>query len=198
MREYAQLDATDVAALVARGDASPEEVLETYLDAVARTNPALNAVIEIAAGAARDQIGEGLPEGPLRGVPILLKDLGCPSRGTRTTLGSALFSDAPAWTHDCVFVERLKRAGAVIVGRTNSCEFGISLITEPAAYGPTHNPHRAGYSPGGSSGGSAAAVASGMVAIAHATDGCGSIRVPAAHCGGFGLKPTRGRITFAP
>jgi amidase len=198
MRDYALHDATAIAEQVTRGDVAPGEVLDACLAAIEARNPALNAVIEIAADAAREQVRAGLPGGPLHGVPILLKDLGSPCRGTRTTAGSALFADVPLWTYDNVFVARLKAAGAVIVGRTNSCEFGISLITEPAAYGPTQNPHRAGCSPGGSSGGSAAAVASGMVPLAHATDGCGSIRVPAAHCGIFGLKPSRGRVSFAP
>lgn len=196
--EYAKLGAADIAKLVTAGQVSATEVLDCALTAINKANPRLNAVVAIEAKAAAAQIERGLPRGPLHGVPVLLKDLGCPAAGTRTTFGSELFADAPLWEHDCAYVDRLKKAGAVIVGRTNSCEFGISLITEPRWHGPTHNPHQVGLSPGGSSGGSAAAVASGMVPIAHATDGCGSIRVPASHCGLFGLKPSRGRISFFP
>lgn len=196
--EYANLGAAEIAQLIAAGEVSAADVLNCALTAMENANSQLNAVVSLDAETAMAQIERGLPQGPLHGVPILLKDLGCPATGTRSTFGSELFADVPLWTHDCAFVDCLKKAGAVIVGRTNSCEFGISLITEPRWHGPTHNPHRRGLSPGGSSGGGAAAVASGMVPVAHATDGCGSIRVPASHCGLFGLKPSRGRISFSP
>jgi Asp-tRNA(Asn)/Glu-tRNA(Gln) amidotransferase A subunit family amidase len=196
--EYACLQAGEIAQLVAAGEVSAGDVLNCAVAAIESANPQLNAVVALDAEAAAAQIARGLPRGPLHGVPVLLKDLGCPATGTRSTFGSELFADAPVWTHDCAFVDRLRKAGAVILGRTNSCEFGISLITEPHWHGPTHNPHQRGLSPGGSSGGSAAAVACGMVPVAHATDGCGSIRVPASHCGLVGLKPSRGRISFSP
>jgi len=195
---YSDHDATALAQHVRDGRLSARDVLEDALAAIAAANPQLNAVVESYGDLARGDIDRGLPDGPLAGVPILLKDLGCPARGTRTTHGSRMFRDAASWSHDCAYVDFVRRAGAVVLGRTNSCEFGISLITEPTAYGPTHNPHAPGRSPGGSSGGAAAAVASGMVPIAHATDGCGSIRVPASHCGLVGLKPSRGRISFGP
>lgn len=196
--EYVRLDASEIARLTLAGEIGPGEVLDCAIAAIEAANPNLNAVVALYAEEAHAAIAAGLPRGPLFGVPVLLKDLGCPAIGTRTTHGSRLFADAPLWTHDCAFAERLRKAGAVILGRTHSCEFGLSLVTAPQAYGPTHNPFRQGLSPGGSSGGSAAAVASGMVPVAHATDGCGSIRVPASHCGLFGLKPSRGRISFGP
>jgi Asp-tRNA(Asn)/Glu-tRNA(Gln) amidotransferase A subunit family amidase len=197
-KEYPYLSAHEIASHVRAGEVAPAEVLEAALAAIARADSRLNAVVELYTDEAHDQIAQGLSRGPLCGVPLLLKDLGTPARGTRSTFGSALFAQAPLWRHDCAFVEQVRRAGAIVLGRTNSAEFGISLVTEPAFRGATGNPHGKGLSPGGSSGGSAAAVASGMVPVAHAMDGCGSIRVPAGQCGLVGLKPSRGRISFAP
>jgi len=195
---YRKADATTIARLVCNEELRPEEVLSAAFDAIAASNSELNAVIRLYPQLAEAQLEAGLPRGPLCGVPVLLKDLGSPCKGTHTTFGSALFADLARWEHDCALVSRLKRAGAVVIGRTNCCEFGISLSTEPQAFGRTHNPHAPDRSAGGSSGGAGAAVASGMTSLALGTDGCGSLRVPASHCGVFALKPSRGRISFAP
>src|SRR5690242_6509036 len=147
---------------------------------------------------ARKAIADGLPDGPFRGVPFLLKDLGGWLAGVRVTRGSRFFADTPAAGADSEHVCRLKRAGLVIFGRTNSCELGLSLTCEPQMHGPTRNPWDLTRISGGSSGGAAAAVGARMLPLAHATDGFGSIRAPAACCGLVGLKPTRGRNTMAP
>jgi amidase len=140
-----------------------------------------------------------LPDGPFRGVPLLLKDLGAHLAGDPCHSGMQVLKDAN-WTEagESHFAGRLRRAGFVCLGRTNTPELGLLPTTEPAAYPPTRNPWNPDHSSGGSSGGSAAAVAAGMVAVAHASDGGGSIRIPAAHCGLVGLKPTRGRCSFGP
>jgi Asp-tRNA(Asn)/Glu-tRNA(Gln) amidotransferase A subunit family amidase len=146
----------------------------------------------------RKAIAAGLPDGPFRGVPYLLKDLGGWLAGERVTRGSRFFADTPAATEDSEHVKRLKRAGLVIFGRTNTCELGLSLTCEPQLHGPTRNPWDPTRISGGSSGGAAAAVGARILPMAHATDGFGSIRAPAACCGLVGLKPTRGRNTMAP
>ncbi|HYM01820.1 MAG TPA: amidase, partial [Stellaceae bacterium] len=160
-------------------------------------NPGVNAVVSRLYDEARAAIERGLPEGPFAGVPYLLKDLSALYAGAATTFGCALFRDAVA-DHDSEMVARLKRAGLVIFGKTNTSELGLSTSTEPRLYGPTRNPWNAAFSAGGSSGGAAAAVASGMLPMAHATDGGGSIRIPASACGLFGLKPTRARNPSGP
>lgn len=198
LNQYPLLTAREIASLVTSGEVRASEVLEAALLAIAKANPHLNAVTDLCSDGAAAQITQGLPDGPLAGVPVLLKELGCPAIGTRSTFGSELFAQSTPWSHDCAFVKLLKAAGAIVLGRTNTCEFGISLVTEPRFRGPTRNPHAPALSAGGSSGGSAAAVAAGMVPLAHGTDGCGSLRVPASHCGLFGLKPSRGRISYAP
>ncbi|MDP3736433.1 MAG: amidase [Hyphomonadaceae bacterium] len=189
--DYCTLGAAALAALIRSGEVRPADVFDAAAGVLTERNPAINAVI-----ATYDC--EMRTEGPLAGVPLLLKDLGAPCAGTRTTFGSALFADAPLWSHDCVAVQRLRQAGAAIIGRSNSGEFGITLTTEPAHYGATHNPWRRSHSAGGSSGGSAAAVAAHIVPLAHGTDGCGSLRVPASHCGLFSMKPSRALVPFAP
>jgi Asp-tRNA(Asn)/Glu-tRNA(Gln) amidotransferase A subunit family amidase len=146
----------------------------------------------------RKAIAEGLPEGPFRGVPFLMKDLTSAVAGVPMTRGSRFFADTPPSASDSEHVKRLKRAGLVIFGRTNTCELGLSLTCEPRLYGPTRNPWDVTRISGGSSGGAAAAVAARMLPLAHASDGFGSIRAPAACCGLVGLKPTRSRNTFAP
>ena len=146
---------------------------------------------------ARAAIAAGLPEGPFTGVPYLLKDLGAHYAGAVTTFGGALFKDFVV-DHDSEITTRLRRAGLVIFGKTNTPEMGLAASTEPRLFGPTRNPWSLGHSSGGSSGGSAAAVAAGMVPMAHATDGGGSIRIPASCCGLFGLKPTRARNPMGP
>jgi amidase len=194
------MDATAQAQLIARGELSPAELVDAAIERIERLNPALGAVIhpafEEARAAARSP---ALPAGPLRGVPILMKDIGGPEAGRPNGAGMRLLRDAGfREKQDGYFTAKLRAAGAISLGRTNLCELALLPTTEPAAFPPTHNPYDLRYSPGGSSGGSAAAVASRMVALAHASDGGGSIRGPASMCGLVGLKPSRGRISFGP
>ena len=195
--DAASLDATAQAELVRRGEVQPIELVEAAIERVERLNPALNAVVtpmyEQALAAAR----ASLPAGPFAGVPFLLKDLLASYAGVPMTAGSSSLRDFVP-DHDSELVSRLKRAGLVILGKTNTCEFGLLPTTEPRLFGPTRNPWDTTRTPGGSSGGSAAAVAAGLVPMAHANDGGGSIRIPAACCGVFGLKPTRGRVPLGP
>ncbi|MEX2147186.1 MAG: amidase [Candidatus Rokuibacteriota bacterium] len=196
--DYERFDGVGLADLVRRGTVTPTQLLEAAIERVEARNPALNAVVMPLYDHARRAIADGLPDGPLRGVPFLVKDLTAVVAGVRMTRGSRFFADTPAATADSEHVQRLKRAGLVIFGRTNTCELGLSLTCEPQLYGPTRNPWDPTRISGGSSGGAAAAVGSRMVPMAHASDGFGSIRAPAACCGVVGLKPTRGRNTFAP
>lgn len=196
--DYAAEDATGLAALIRAGHVSPGEVLDAALESIEAANPRINAVVALTESSARSAIAAGLPAGPFSGVPFLVKDLGVDVAGTVTTNGCRLFADAEPAPADSELVARYRRAGLVMVGRTNTPEFGLAPTTEPALFGPARNPHDLGRSPGGSSGGAAAAVASGMVPAAHASDGGGSIRIPASCCGLFGMKPTRGRVTLAP
>lgn len=196
--EYEQYDALGLADLVRRKDVTPDELLEAAIERVEARNPAVNAVTMKLYDYGRQAIADGLPDGPLRGVPYLMKDLTSPIAGVRMTRGSKFFADTPPSPADSEHVKRLKKAGLVIFGRTNTCELGLSLTCEPQLHGPTRNPWNLAHISGGSSGGAAAAVASRMLPIAHASDGFGSIRAPAACCGLVGLKPTRGRNTFAP
>jgi amidase len=182
---------------VRQREVSAAELLDATIERVGARNPAINAVIHRMDEQARKAIAAGLPAGPFTGVPYLLKDLGALYAGTPTTGGSAFFRDAVA-DHDSEIVARLKRAGLVIFGKTNTSEFGLSTSVEPCLFGPTRNPWNRAYSAGGSSGGAAAAVAAGMLPMAHATDGGGSIRIPASACGLFGLKPTRARTPAGP
>jgi amidase len=199
MSDLERLDATGQAQAVRAGEVSPSELVEGAIARIEALNPQLNAVItdlfEKATAAAR----EPLPEGPFRGVPMLLKDLACHSAGDPFHEGMA-FLKRLQWreSEDQYLAGKFREAGFVFLGKTNTPELGILPTTEPAAYGPTHNPWDCGRSPGGSSGGSAAAVAAGLVAVAHANDGGGSIRIPASHCGLVGLKPSRGRVSLGP
>ncbi len=191
--------AVEQAELVRSGELSARELVEASLQAIDRLNGDLNAVVTLCAERAlaeADRQGAG-DERPLAGVPILIKDLGAITEGVRTTIGMAALDD---WipTLDSALVRRLRAAGAIVVGKTNCPEMGILPVTEPDRFGPARNPWNLERTPGGSSGGSAAAVASGMVGIAHANDGGGSIRIPASCCGLVGLKPSRGRISWAP
>jgi Asp-tRNA(Asn)/Glu-tRNA(Gln) amidotransferase A subunit family amidase len=191
--DYEAFDAVGLADLVRRGEVKAEEVLEAALERLESRNPVVNAVV------ARCDPGPETPaaDAPLPGVPYLVKDLNCHVAGVPTTHGSRLFADHVP-TVDSVVVTRLRHAGLRVLGKTNSPEFGLTATTAPTLFGPTRNPWHLGCSPGGSSGGAAAAVAAGIVPAAHATDGGGSIRIPASCCGLFGLKPTRGRVSMAP
>jgi amidase len=190
-------DGLGLAELVRRREVSAKELLDAAIARVEALNPTLNAVVARLYDAARAAVEAGLPRGPFTGVPYLLKDIGALYAGAVTSAGSRAFADAVA-DHDSEITARLKRAGLVIFGKTNTPELGIASSTEPRLFGPTRNPWNLGYSAGGSSGGAAAAVASGMLPMAHASDGGGSIRIPASCCGLFGLKPTRARNPMGP
>ena len=193
----AALDATAQAELVRRREATALELVEAAIARAEQVNPALNAVVAPMYEQARAAAAGELPDTPLAGVPFLLKDLQAAHAGVPLTAGSRFLRDfAP--DHDSALVTRLKRAGLIILGKTNTPEFGILPTTEPRLFGPTRNPWDVGRSAGGSSGGSAAAVAARLVPMAHANDGGGSIRIPASCCGLFGLKPTRGRNPLGP
>src|SRR5262244_2819348 len=195
--EYREHDAISLAGLIAKREVSAKEVLETAIARAEQANPAINAIVHKQYEQARKATAAGLPDGPLKGVPYLIKDLGFFETGEPATLGSSLFKDFVA-DHDSAYVRRCKEAGLIIIGRSSSPEFGINPNTELRLYGPCRNPWQLGRSAGGSSGGAAAAVAAGILPVAHATDGGGSIRIPAAQCGLFGLKPSRGRVSMAP
>ena len=196
-KEYDNFDAVGLAQLVRSKQVSPEQLLEEAIARVERRDPALNSVVNKLYDHARAAIRAGLPDGPLRGVPFLLKDLNALYAGAVTSNGSRFFRDNTA-DHDTELVARYKKAGLVIFGKTNTPELGLNITTEPALFGPTRNPWNAQHTAGGSSGGSAAAVAAGLVPAAHASDGGGSIRIPSSCCGVFGVKPTRGRNPHGP
>jgi amidase len=193
------LDATAQAELVRRRQASPKELVQAAIARIEAVDGEINAVIHRRFEAVLEEIDRGLPDGPFTGVPFLVKDLGAETRGDPQHSGNAALKKA-GWTarSDTWLTARYRAAGLALVGRTNTPELGLVPVTEPHAYGPTRNPWNPAYSPGGSSGGSAAAVAAGMVALAHASDGGGSIRIPASMCGLVGLKPSRGRISLGP
>jgi amidase len=195
--DYDRYDGLGLAALVRAREVTAAELLAAAIERLDARNPAINAVIHRMHDEARAAIAAGLPEAPLAGVPYLLKDLGTYYAGTPTTAGSRFFRGFVP-DHDSEIVRRMKRAGLVIFGKTNTSEFGLSTSVEPMLYGPTRNPWNLAHSAGGSSGGAAAAVAAGILPMAHATDGGGSIRIPASCCGLFGLKPTRARTPMGP
>ncbi len=200
MREVTEttwLDATAQADLVRRGEVSPQDLVEAAIARIEAVNPGLDAVIRTRFDQARAEAAGELPDGPFRGVPILLKDLGCVVAGEVTASGLGPLRDL-AWPATSYLAEQFRAAGFVPLGRTNVPELGTTVTTEPRSFPPARNPWHRGHSTGGSSGGSAAAVASGMVAVAHASDGGGSIRIPASECGLVGLKPTRGRVSQGP
>ena len=196
--DYEQYDALGLADLVRRRKVTPIELLEAAIERVEARNPAVNAVVMKLYDLARRTIADGLPDGPFAGVPYLLKDLTASLAGVPMARGSRFFANTPPATTDSEHVTRLKRAGLVFFGRTSTCELGLSLTCEPQLYGATKNPWDPTRISGGSSGGAAAAVGARMLPMAHASDGFGSIRAPAACCGIVGLKPTRARNTFAP
>jgi amidase len=195
-REYSQYDALGLAQLIAKGEITSLECLEAAIAQYEKLNPRINAVIHTFFDRARETARQALPEGPFKGVPFVLKDLLDHYAGEPMSMGSRgihLISD-----FDSERVKRYKKSGVVIFGKTNTPEFGMSITTEPKAFGATCNPWNISHSSGGSSGGSAAAVAAGIVPMASGSDGGGSIRFPAAACGLFGLKPSRGRNPEGP
>ncbi|GLK83887.1 amidase [Ancylobacter defluvii] len=195
---FESCDAVALADLVRRREITPTELLDEALRRVGALNPRLNAVVMQREDVARRLIAEGLPDGPLKGVPFLLKDLGAEAIDFPSNNGSRLFANTH-YGQDSAIYARLKMAGLVTFGRTTSPEGGVGPTTEAAVYGgPTRNPWNPEHTPGGSSGGAAAAVASGMVPVAHGSDGGGSVRIPASSCGLFGFKATRARLPDGP
>lgn len=192
--DYRRHDAVGLAELVARREVSAGELLDAATARMAQVNPKINAVTQDLTERAR---AEHRDQGPFCGVPFLLKDLGAALAGTPTTAGSRLFADAVA-PADSALTAAYKGAGLSIFGKTNTPEFGLWPMTESEFLGVCRNPWDLSRTPGGSSGGAAAAVAAGIVPAAHASDGGGSIRTPASCCGLFGMKPSRGRVSFAP
>ena len=198
--DLSRLDAVAQAELVRTRRASPLELVDAAIDRSERINPKLNAVIHRFFDRARDQARRNaLPDGPFRGVPFLLKDLFGHTEGDPMHFGARFLKDIDFRVpHDSYLAAKFRAAGLVFLGRTNVPELGILPATESDAYGPARNPWNPAHSTGGSSGGSAAAVAAGMVPVAHGNDGGGSIRIPASECGLVGLKPSRGRTSFGP
>lgn len=190
--DYESFDGLGLANLVHHGIVSPLELLNAAIERIENRNPALNAVIHKMYDQARLTIQNPSPEGIFNGVPFLLKDLLADYSGAPMHFGSRIANQYVS-QNDSELVKRFKKSGLTILGKTNTPEFGLSPTTEPELYGPTLNPWNLTKSAGGSSGGSAVAVASGMVPMAHGGDGAGSLRIPAAYCGVFGLKPSRGR-----
>ncbi len=196
-QEYQSYDAVGLAKLVKDGEVSPPELLENARVLAEKLNPRLNAIVHPLYEEGR-KMATNLPEGgALRGVPFLVKDLSVEWAGTPMRSGSKAYQ-AYVSPHDSYYIERCKKAGLVLFGKTNTPEFGLTPFTEPSLFGPARNPWNTAHSSGGSSGGSAAAVAAGIVPAATASDGGGSIRIPAACCGLFGLKPSRGRVSLGP
>lgn len=197
LKTYAESDALDLAGLVRRKEVSPAELVEAAATLIDRLDPSLNAVIHRLYDMARAAAATIDPSAPLAGVPFLLKELASSWTGAPNTNSSVYFKDVVA-TFDTEAVRRMKAAGLNLVGKSNAPENGWSISTEPKLYGATRNPWKADITAGGSSGGTAAAVAARMVPIGEASDGAGSIRIPASCCGVVGLKPSRGRVTLAP
>ncbi len=196
--EYSALDGTSLAELVRHGEVSALELADAAIERIEALNPRLNAVVERDYDAARAAAVCTDRHLPLAGVPFLAKDMNIEVKGLHLTSSCRWLAGLPPASEDAPLALRWRKAGLTILGRTNTPEFAGEFVTEPTWRGATHNPWDLGRSPGGSSGGAAAAVASGMVPIAHATDSGGSIRVPAAACGLVGLKPSRGWIPVGP
>lgn len=197
--DLAFLSAVEQARLVRARDVSSTELVQLYLERIARLDPELNAFVTVGGEDALAEaagIDRGVGDAPFRGVPIAVKDL-TPTAGMRTTFSSHAYADFVP-DYDTAVVRRIRDAGFVIIGKTNTPEFGTTAFTESDLNGATRNPWNVERTPGGSSGGAAVAVAAGLVPIAHGTDGGGSIRIPASCCGLFGLKPSRGRVSSAP
>src|SRR5437762_5328895 len=196
LREYGSYDGVGLADLVRRKQVSAKELLDEAIARTAKVDGEINAVVVKHYDYAERQIDNGLPEGPFTGVPFLLKDLDI-LEGTRTTSGASVYKDNVA-DHSSTLARRFLDAGVAIFGKSSSPEFGLMPTTESRLFGPTRNPWNLAHSSGGSSGGAAAAVAARILPLAHATDGGGSIRIPASACGVFGMKPTRARTPAGP
>ena len=195
--EILDLDATGQAELIRRKEIKPIELVEAAIERVEKLNPDLNLVITTLFDEAKTAAAGKIPDGPFAGVPFLMKDIGAFLAGAPMSMGTALLKGFVP-DHDSELTKRFKRAGLIIIGKTNTPEFGLMPTTEPRLFGPSRNPWDIDKSTGGSSGASAAAVASRIVPMAHANDGGGSIRIPASCCGVFGLKPTRARNPLGP
>jgi amidase len=195
--EYDKYDGLGLAELVRKKEVKPSQLVEEAISRIERLNPQLNAVIHKMYDLAQKTAEGDLPDGFFRGVPILLKDLMADYAGVPTRKGSRFHNNFVP-DHDSEIVRRFKAAGVIVLGKTNTPEYGLVPVTEPELFGPSNNPWDLACTPGGSSGGSAAAVAARMVPLAHGNDGGGSIRIPASCCGVFGLKPTRGRNPLGP
>jgi amidase len=195
--EYSNYDGLALAELVRNREVTALELIEAACDAIARLNPTLNAVCHDLADRGRAACRQSIPPGPFTGVPFLLKDIGAQMKGTAYECGSCLMRGNVS-KYDSTLTERFTRAGLITIGKTTTPEFGAQITTESLLTGITRNPWNRAITPGGSSGGAAAAVAAGIVPLAHANDGLGSIRIPAANCGLFGLKPTRQRTPAGP
>ena len=194
---YSNYDGLGLAELVRKREVTPGELLEDALEGIDAVNSELNGVVARVDDLAREEISGGLADGPFTGVPFLVKELGMQVKGAPSRCGSKLTEDYVA-AEDSELMTRVRAAGLVTAAMTAAPEFGFNPTTESVYYGPTHNPWDIGRSPGGSSGGSAAMVAAGVVPLAHANDGGGSIRIPASCCGLVGLKPTRNRVPTGP
>ncbi|MGE0486249.1 MAG: amidase [Gammaproteobacteria bacterium] len=195
--EYGNYDGIGLAELVTRGDVSPRDLVDSAIDAIERLNPDVNCVVQQLRDHALAEIRRGLPHGPFRGVPFLVKEFGMHFKGMKTSAGSRLAAGV-TFDADTELMKRCRNAGLVTVGTSTTPEMAFNANSEAVVYGPTRNPWNLGHSVGGSSGGAGAAVASGMVPIAHANDGGGSIRIPGACNGVVGMKPTRGRTPTGP
>jgi amidase len=195
--EYGDYDGLGLAELVRKKEVKPSELVEEAIGRIEKVNPQINAVIHKMYDRGREAAEGDLPDGPFRGVPFLLKDLEVAYAGEPLRSGSRFQQDFVP-DHDSEIVKRFKSAGVITLGKTNTPEYGLVPVTEPELFGPSNNPWDLARNTGGSSGGSAAAVAAFMVPLAHGSDGGGSIRIPASCCGVFGLKPTRGRTPLGP
>lgn len=197
LNDYTAYDGLGLAELVARKEVTPEELVSTAVAAIDKVNPRLNAVLQTLAEQASAEARGDLPRGPFRGVPFLIKELVLHAKNVRCDMGSRL-AQGYVPENDSELMARFRRAGLVLSGTTQTPELGYNPTTETTLFGPVHNPWRVGHSAGGSSGGSAASVAAGIVPLAHANDGGGSIRIPASCNGLFGLKPSRDRVPTGP